>query len=49
MDGDGEHPPEYIGRLLEELDKGYDIVLGTRNKVIFSRKPSLVALKNRKN
>jgi glycosyltransferase involved in cell wall biosynthesis len=39
MDGDGEHPPEYIGKLLEELDKGYDIVLATRNKVIFSRKP----------
>jgi glycosyltransferase involved in cell wall biosynthesis len=44
MDGDGEHPPEYIERLIEELEKGYDIVLGTRNRVVFSKKPIMSIL-----
>jgi glycosyltransferase involved in cell wall biosynthesis len=39
MDGDGEHPPEYIPNLLKELQIGYDIVLGTRNYGAFIEKP----------
>lgn len=31
MDGDGQHKPEDIPRLLEELDKGYDMVVGARD------------------
>jgi glycosyltransferase involved in cell wall biosynthesis len=32
MDGDGEHPPEYIPRLIKKLHQGYDVVVGTRTK-----------------
>ena len=32
MDGDGQHKPEDIPRLLNELDNGYDMVVGARNK-----------------
>lgn len=30
MDGDGQHSPEDIPKLLEELDAGYDLVVGSR-------------------
>jgi glycosyltransferase involved in cell wall biosynthesis len=32
MDGDGEHPPEYIPRLIRKLDQGFDVVVGTRTQ-----------------
>jgi glycosyltransferase involved in cell wall biosynthesis len=32
MDGDGEHPPEYIPRLIKKLDQGFDVVVGTRTR-----------------
>lgn len=32
LDGDGQHKPEDIPRLLAELDKGYDMVVGARDK-----------------
>ena len=32
LDGDGQHKPEDIPRLLEELHSGYDMVVGARNK-----------------
>jgi len=31
MDGDGQHDPKDIQRLLEELDEGYDMVVGARS------------------
>ena len=31
LDGDGQHKPEDIPRLLAELDKGYDMVIGARD------------------
>lgn len=30
MDGDGQHPPEDIPRLLEKIDAGYDMAVGAR-------------------
>jgi glycosyltransferase involved in cell wall biosynthesis len=30
MDGDGEHPPEYIPLLIKKLNQGFDVVVGTR-------------------
>lgn len=32
MDADGQHQPEDIPRLVEELNKGYDMVVGARGK-----------------
>jgi glycosyltransferase involved in cell wall biosynthesis len=32
MDGDGQHSPEDIPRLLERLDQGYDMVIGARGR-----------------
>ncbi len=32
LDGDGQHKPEDIPRLLEKLDQGYDMVVGARDK-----------------
>lgn len=32
LDGDGQHKPEDIPRLLEQLDTGYDMVVGARDK-----------------
>lgn len=32
LDGDGQHKPEDIPRLLEMLDDGYDMVIGARDK-----------------
>ncbi len=32
MDADGQHNPEDIPRLLEKLDEGYDMVVGSRDK-----------------
>ncbi len=31
MDGDGQHDPADIARLLEKLDQGYDMVVGARD------------------
>lgn len=31
MDGDGQHQPEDVARLLEKLDEGYDLVVGSRS------------------
>ncbi|MBN2545296.1 MAG: glycosyltransferase [Spirochaetes bacterium] len=31
FDGDFQHPPELIIKLLDEIDKGYDYVIGSRN------------------
>ena len=30
FDGDGQHRAEYIEAILQEMDKGYDIVIGSR-------------------
>ncbi len=30
FDGDGQHPPQYIVKMLEELENGADIVIGSR-------------------
>jgi len=30
IDGDGQHPPKYIFKLLAELEKGNDLVIGSR-------------------
>ena len=30
IDGDGQHPPKYIKTVLDELDKGYNYVVGSR-------------------
>lgn len=30
VDGDGQHPPQYINQLLQEIDHGYDYVIGSR-------------------
>jgi glycosyltransferase involved in cell wall biosynthesis len=32
MDGDGEHPPEYIPRMIKKLSRGSDVVVGTRTQ-----------------
>ena len=32
LDGDGQHKPEDIPRLLKELENGYDMVVGARDK-----------------
>lgn len=32
LDGDGQHKPEDIPRLLEELNKGFDMVVGARDR-----------------
>lgn len=32
IDSDGQHPPELIPKFIEEISKGYDIVIGTRKK-----------------
>jgi glycosyltransferase involved in cell wall biosynthesis len=31
MDGDGQHDPADVSRLLQKLDQGYDMVVGARN------------------
>ncbi|MCH8133785.1 MAG: glycosyltransferase, partial [Myxococcales bacterium] len=31
MDGDGQHDPREIGRLLEKLDQGYEMAVGARD------------------
>lgn len=41
MDGDGEHPPDHIPSLIEKLEEGYDIVLGTRNRVKLLKHPTM--------
>lgn len=30
IDGDGQHDPEFISSLVEELDNGYDYIIGSR-------------------
>ncbi len=32
LDADGQHPPSYIPKFVMEINKGYDIVIGTRVK-----------------
>lgn len=32
LDGDGQHNPDDIARLLEKIEKGYDLVVGARQK-----------------
>ena len=32
LDGDGQHNPDDIARLLERIDQGYDLVVGARQK-----------------
>ncbi len=44
LDGDGQHKPEDIPRLLAELEKGFDMVVGARDKA--SQAGSLRALAN---
>jgi glycosyltransferase involved in cell wall biosynthesis len=39
MDGDGEHPPEYIPLLVAALESGCDMSLGTRMRVPFADHP----------
>lgn len=36
LDDDLQHPPEEIWKLLEELDKGYDVVYGLPQKLVHS-------------
>ncbi len=47
MDGDLQNDPEDIGRLLEQLDEGYDIVVGWRfnrqDKLLSRKIPSRIA------
>ena len=31
MDGDGQHDPKHLGRLLDKLDEGYQMVVGARD------------------
>lgn len=44
LDGDGQHKPEDIPRLLAELDKGFDMVVGARDRA--SQADSYRALAN---
>lgn len=44
LDGDGQHKPEDIPRLLAELEKGFDMVVGARDKA--SQADSFRALAN---
>lgn len=44
LDGDGQHKPEDIPRLLAELEKGYDMVVGARDRA--SQADSYRALAN---
>lgn len=44
LDGDGQHKPEDIPRLLAELEKGFDMVVGARDKA--SQADSYRALAN---
>ena len=37
FDGDGQHRPEYIAAMLEKIQEGYDIVIGSR--FVTERKP----------
>lgn len=30
MDGDGQHRPEYLARMRQKMEEGYDIVIGSR-------------------
>lgn len=33
MDGDGQHPPEKVGEIIEKLRGGADVVVGSRDKI----------------
>ena len=37
LDGDGQHRPEYLEAMIEKMEEGYDIVIGSRFKT--KRKP----------
>jgi glycosyltransferase involved in cell wall biosynthesis len=47
LDGDLQNDPEDIGRLVEQLDQGYDVVVGWRfkrqDKLVSRKIPSLIA------
>lgn len=43
MDGDGQHKPEDVHRLLEEYEKGYDMVVGARSAATQASVSRLVA------
>ncbi|GAB6058154.1 glycosyltransferase family 2 protein [Desulfonatronum parangueonense] len=43
MDGDGQHDPADIPRLLQKLDEGYDMVVGARNAKSQASLPRLLA------
>ncbi|MBR9701934.1 glycosyltransferase family 2 protein [Candidatus Pacearchaeota archaeon] len=32
LDADGQHPPSYIPKFINKIEKGYDVVIGTRVK-----------------
>lgn len=42
FDSDGQHLPEYIGPLLEKLEEGYDIVIGSR--FVTKKKPATLRM-----
>lgn len=37
-DGDGQHPPKFISKLVKEIDQGYDYVVGSR--FVSEKKPT---------
>jgi undecaprenyl-phosphate 4-deoxy-4-formamido-L-arabinose transferase len=43
LDDDLQHPPEEIGKLLEELDRGFDVVYGSPEKLPHSALRNLAA------
>ena len=42
IDADGQHKPEYIKQILEEIQKGYDIVIGSR--FVVEKKPKTLRM-----
>ena len=42
MDADGQHLPEYVDKLLEKMNEGYDIVIGSR--FVTEKKPKSMQL-----
>lgn len=43
MDADGQHDPKYIDVLLDELNNGYDMVIGAREKDSHASLPRFIA------
>ena len=42
FDADGQHRPEYIGSMLEKMQEGYDIVIGSR--FVTEKKPNTLRM-----